>query len=424
MELLWTAVFGVLFFALLMVSVALHELGHLLPAKLFGVRVPQYFVGFGKTLWSVRRGDTVYGIKAFPLGGFVQLLGMYPPPNPRAKPTWLRRVADDARRLEWGGIEASDDGALFYQKKTYQKLIIMAGGITMNLLIAFGLFWAVTGLYGTPTTTPLVHSIQQCVTAEQRDCTAADPLTPAAQAGLQSGDRIVAFNGTPIADYPQLTELIRANLDAEATLVVERAGQQVTLPTVHTRLSTVADPADASKTTQVGSLGVYPSSELIRGGPGEVLVSMADLTRQSVVAIVQFPVKVWNVVADMIAGQPRSLDSPVSIVGASVVAGQASAQEDFPVAARAAMFASLLASVNLFLALFNLVPLPPLDGGHIAGALWEWLRRTFARLGGRPDPGHVDTAKMVPVSYLVGGFILLCGVVLIVADIVSPVKIF
>lgn len=426
MDTLWTVVFGLLFFALLMASVALHEIGHLLPAKLFGVRVPQYFVGFGRTLWSTRRGGTEYGVKLFPLGGFVRLLGMYPPARPDAPPTRWQRIADDARSVEWDDIVPADDGALFYQKKTHQKLIIMAGGIVMNLLISFGLFWGVTGLYGTWQDSTVVHSIQACVIAGQRadmTCTPDDPPTPAAQAGLLAGDRIVAFNGTAITDYPQLTALIRANLDREATLVVERDGQQVTLPTVHTRLRTIADPDAPGGATPIGSLGVIPTAELVRGGPGEVLASMAGLTAQSVSAIAQFPVKVWNVVADMVTGQPRSLESPISIVGASVVAGQASVLE-VPAAARAAMFASLLASVNLFLAIFNLVPLPPLDGGHIAGALWEWLRRTVARATGRPDPGPVDTATMVPVAYAVGGFILLCGVVLIVADIVSPVKIF
>lgn len=424
MDVLWTVVFGLLFFALLMVSVALHELGHLLPAKLFGVRVPQYFVGFGKTLWSTRRNGTEYGVKIFPLGGFVRLLGMYPPAKPDAKQTRWRRFADDVRSVEWDDIRPTDDGRLFFQKKAYQKLIIMSGGIVMNLLIAFGLFWAVTGLYGTWRSTPLVHSIQQCLTVEQRECTPQDPLTPAAKAGLRPGDRIVAFNGTPIADYDELTELIRANLDREATLVVERAGQQTTLPTVHTLIRTESSTGLLGRSTQVGSLGVFPTTELVRGGPGDVLASMADMTRQSLVAIAQFPVKVWDVVVDMVAGAPRSAESPISIVGASVVAGQVSVQEQVPVEARVAMFGSLLASVNLFLALFNLVPLPPLDGGHIVGALWEGLRRAFARSTGRPDPGPVDTATMVPVAYAVGGFILLCGVVLIVADIVSPVKIF
>ena len=141
------------------------------------------------------------------------------------------------------------------------------------------------------------------------------------------------------------------------------------------------------------------------------------------VALAQFPVKVWNVAVDMVTGQPRDVYGPISIVGASAIAGEAAVQ-DAPVLEKAAMFASLLGSINLFLALFNLIPLPPLDGGHIVGALWEWLRRTAARLTGRRDPGPVDTAKMVPVAYAVGGFLLLCGIVLIVADIVTPVKIF
>ena len=173
----------------------------------------------------------------------------------------------------------------------------------------------------------------------------------------------------------------------------------------------------------VGYLGFVKDRQLVRGGPVEVVRDMADLTRQSLVALAQFPVKVWNVAVDMVTGQPRDVYGPISIVGASAIAGEAAVQ-DAPVLEKAAMFASLLGSINLFLALFNLVPLPPLDGGHIVGALWEWLRRTAARLTGRPDPGPVDTAKMVPVAYAVGGFLLLCGIVLIVADIVTPVKIF
>lgn len=428
MELFWTIVFGLVFFGLLMASVALHEVGHLVPGKLFGVRVPQYFVGFGRTLWSTRRGETEYGIKLFPLGGFVRLLGMYPPTRPGAGRTRLQRFADDARSYEWEEITPADveHGRLFYQKKTHQKLIIMAGGITMNLLLAFLLFWGVIGLHGTWREQTVVRGIQQCVITEQRDdmtCRPSDPLTPAAAAGLTAGDRILSLNGHPIGDYAQLTALIRANLDGPATLVVERDGRQVTLPTVNTRVANVRDSLDPSKVVPAGWLGVVPTMEKEYGGPVEVVRDMARMATQSLVTLVQFPVKVWNVGVDMVTGQPRDPYGPISIFGASSIAGQAAVQDE-PIADRAAMFASLLGSINLFLALFNLIPLPPLDGGHILGAVWEWLRRTFARMTGRPDPGPVDTAKMVPVAYAVGGFLLLCGIVLIVADIVSPVKIF
>lgn len=426
MELFWTVVFAILFFGLLMASVALHEVGHLLPAKLFGVRVPQYFVGFGKTLWSTRRGETEYGVKLFPLGGFVRLLGMYPPTDPSARQTRLQRLADDTRSYEWDDIRPHDDGRLFYQKKTWQKIIIMVGGITVNLLIAFVLMWGIHGLHGLYKPQTVVASIQECVITEAREdmaCRPSDRPSPAAEAGLLPGDRIVTFNGHPIDEYTRLTDLIRANLGGEATLEVERDGRRMTLPTVHTLVTGVPDTLDPSRTVEAGWFGVRPTIEKEYGGPVEAITDLGRMSAQSVVALAQFPVKVWNVASDMVTGQPRDINGPISILGASTIAGEAAVQ-DAPVADRAAMFASLLASVNLFLALFNLVPLPPLDGGHIVGAIWEGLRRAAARLTGRPDPGPVDTAKMVPIAYAVGGFLLLCGMVLIVADIVTPVKIF
>lgn len=422
---LWTTLFAILFFALLMASVALHEVGHMWPAKAFGVKVPKYFVGFGKTLWSIRRGDTEYGIKLFPLGGFVQLLGMYPPHNPDAKPSRLQRWADEVRGVEWDDITPADHGRLFYEKPTWQKLIIMAGGPMMNILICFLLLWAVMGLHGTWQPQTQVSRIQPCVIVEAREdmtCRATDPKSPAADAGLRAGDVIVEFNGTPVRDYPQLGQLIRANMDGELRLVVQRDGVRTDLTPTHTRISGVPDRLDPSKRVPAGWLGVYPEYELVKGTPVDVVSTMWTMTEQSVVALSQFPVKVWNVVADMMAGKPRDVNGPISIVGASVVAGEV-ASSDNPVTEKVILFASLLASVNLFLALFNFVPLPPLDGGHIAGALYEWLRRAWARLRGRPDPGPVDTAKLLPVAYAVGAFLLLCGVVLIVADIISPVKI-
>jgi len=162
----------------------------------------------------------------------------------------------------------------------------------------------------------------------------------------------------------------------------------------------------------------------VHEGPVAVAKDMGRASAMSVVALAQFPVKVYNVVADMATGRPRDIYGPMSIVGASAVAGEAIGLEGASLGDRVAMFASLLASVNLFLALFNLVPLPPLDGGHVAGALYDSVRRWLARLRGKPDPGPADTAKMVPVAYVVAGFLLVCGVALIVADIFSPMKLF
>ncbi|WP_342373250.1 M50 family metallopeptidase [Propioniciclava soli] len=425
MTLVWTIVFAIAFFALLMVSVALHEVGHMVPAKLFGVKVPRYFVGFGPTLWSIRRGGTEYGIKAFPLGGFVQLLGMYPPFDPTAKDSRLQRLADDARAAEWEDITPADRGRLFHERATWQKLIVMFGGPAMNLFIAFVLMWGVVGLYGAWRDQPVVASTVNCLVAEPRDdmtCTDADQPTPSVQAGLEAGDRIVAFNGTAIHSQGQLSELIRANMGGEMTLVVERDGTELTLPTVHTLVRQVPATLDPSRAVDAGWLGFMPVSEFQRGGPGEALSDLWLMTRQSVVALAQFPVRVWNLTVDLVTGQPRSLYDPVSIVGASAMAGQVAASDQVDAGARVAFFANLLAAVNLFLALFNLVPLPPLDGGHMAGALWEGVRRAAARLTGRPQPKPLDTAKMVPVTYVVAGFLLLCGLIVIVADIVRPMQ--
>ena len=154
--------FAILFFALVMVSIALHEVGHLVPAKLFNVKVTQYFVGFGKTLWSVKKGETEYGIKAFPLGGFVRLVGMYPPEKAHEKKGWLARLADQARSFEWEDIRPEDDGRLFFQQKTWQKIIVMLSGPLMNILIAFALFLGINMFHGTWTPTLTVAHVSEC----------------------------------------------------------------------------------------------------------------------------------------------------------------------------------------------------------------------------------------------------------------------
>ncbi|MCA0296015.1 MAG: site-2 protease family protein [Actinobacteria bacterium] len=429
METLTVIGFAIAFFALIMASVALHEIGHMVPAKRFGVRVPRYFVGFGPTMWSTKRGDTEYGIKWFPLGGFVQLLGMYPPrPDGKRRRTRLADFADTARSAEWEDITPTDveNERLFYQKKTWQKLVVMAGGPVMNLLIAFVLLLGVTATYGVARSQTTVAYVQACVLTDptRTECTAADPVSPAAAAGLQVGDKVVSFNGVAITSYAQLSSLIRANLDNEARIVVERNGAEVALTPVHTVVNSVADTLDPGARVQAGWLGVSPQRELERGGPVEVLGDMWTMTQQSVVALVQFPVKVWHVVYGMATGQPRSVYDPISILGASTVAGQVVASGEVTLPEKVATFTTLLASVNLFLALFNFVPLPPLDGGHIAGALYEWARRKVAKLFGRRDPGFFDTAKLLPVAYAVGALLLLSGVALILADIISPVQLF
>lgn len=414
------------FFGLIMASIALHEIGHLVPGKLFGVRVPQYFVGFGKTLWSTRRGETEYGIKAIPLGGYVRLLGMYPPARPQARPNWVTRLADAAREAEYDEITLADEGRLFHQKKTWQKLIIMAGGPLMNILLAFVIFGGVNAIHGQYRPQLSIASVSECIIPAGRatqTCQAGDPATPAAKAGLRAGDVVQSFNGTTVRDWSQFSDLIRANRAGTATIVVLRGGTPTTL-TTSTVITGVADRTDPTRTIEAGFLGVSPDYRLERSGPVTTAQDMWLMTRQSVVALASFPQRVWNVAADMVTGKPRDLNGPISIVGASRAAGEIAATDTMPAGDRVASWFMMLGSVNLFVALLNLVPLLPLDGGHMAGAIWEWLRRMGARIVRRPDPGHVDTAKLLPVAYVVGGFLVVSGAVLIIADIFFPVKLF
>lgn len=429
MDLALTIVFGIVFFLLIMASVALHEVGHMVPAKAFGVHVPKYFVGFGPTLWSRQIGDTEYGLKWFPLGGFVRLLGMYPPRTPTEgeRRGRLQRLADGARSFEWQDITQADvdGGRLFYQKKTWQKLIIMACGPLMNIVLAFLLFLSVNVFYGQVQAQLDVAYVQTCITADAKGTCPANPsaaqASPAYTSGIKVGDTVVAFNGQSVSTWGELSTLIRANGAGVARVTVERDGQRVDLTPVHTTISAVSDEWNPGKTIEAGWFGMSPKQELVKGGPVETVQQMWTMSAQSILALVQFPVKVFNVAWDMITGQPRDIYGPISIVGASATAGEV-ASSDLGAGAKAAVFVSLLGSVNLFVALFNFVPLVPLDGGHIAGAVYEWIKRRGARLLGRPDPGPVDTARMIPVAYVVGGFILVCGIVLIVADIISPVK--
>lgn len=417
--------FALLFFALIMASIALHEVGHLIPAKIFGVRVPKYFVGFGKTLYSRRVGETEYGIKAIPLGGFVQLLGMYPPARPGTK-SWIGRVADDARRGEYDQITPEDNGRLFYQKPVWQRIVVMLGGISMNLLLAFLIFLGINLFHGTYQLTLEVDRVSDCIisSGEARECEPGDPVAPSAEAGVQVADVLVSFNGIPLTSWDQMGELIRDNGDGEALVVVDRDGERVALAPTHTVITELPDRLDPTKTVDAGFFGVSPTRELVRGGVGATLGQMWEMTRMSVVAIAEFPVRIYNVAADLVTGAPRDINSPISIVGASRVAGEYSVADQFTVADRAAGWMSLLGSVNLFVGLLNVVPLVPLDGGHVAGAVYEWFRRGFNKLRGRPDPGAVDTARMFPVVYLVGGFLLLGGVVLIIADVITPISLF
>jgi membrane-associated protease RseP (regulator of RpoE activity) len=418
-------------------SIGLHELGHLVPAKKFGVKVTQYFIGFGSTVWSRRGGETEYGVKAVPLGGYVKLVGMLPP-GKGDDPKRLRKsntglftqIISDARAAEYELVEDGDQDRLFYKLPWWKKVIVMAGGPMVNLVIAFGLFAGVFMLYGVPTPTTTIDEVSDCVIAVTEDsvdepvrkCTPADPVAPASEAGIEPGDEIASFNGTPVTSWDQFSRLIRANRDGAATIVVERDGERLTLETNTTVAARPVLDEGAQEVVEVGFLGVVPEQVLVEQGPVFVVEQMGSYTWATVKALGELPVKLWHVGRAALGLEERAADSPMSVVGASRVAGEVASTHDEPLVERFVTLVMLLGGINLFVGMFNFVPLLPLDGGHIAGALYEAVRRGLARLFRRPDPGHFDVAKLLPVAYVMAGVILVMSVVLIYADIVAPVQ--
>jgi membrane-associated protease RseP (regulator of RpoE activity) len=439
---------GVLVFVVaILVSIGLHELGHMIPAKKFGGKVTQYFIGFGPTVWSKQVGETEYGIKAIPLGGYVKIVGMLPPGAEdladevthdaegrqvtrvrKSNTGMFTQLISDARAAEWELVKPEDTDRLFYKMASWKKVVVMAGGPSVNLLIAFGIFAAVFATWGNgadETVTTTIDEVQACVVpAEEsgRVCTDEDEPAPAftADPPMEAGDRIVSFNGVETNDWDQVQQLIRDNGDKEAEIVVERDGELLTIET-ETTVTPRFLTADAEEKVEVGFLGVRPESYPTTGGPIYTLEQMGGMTVDVVKALGTLPVKVFDVGQAIFGLEERDPAGPVSIVGGGRLAGETAAHEEIQVDEKVISLLMLIAGFNFFIGMFNFVPLLPLDGGHIASALWEAVRRGAARLRGRPDPGYVDAAKLLPVAYVVASAMLVMGVVLIVGDLVVPV---
>ncbi|WP_240136876.1 M50 family metallopeptidase [Streptomyces sp. MUM 178J] len=426
-------VIGIALFAVgLLFSIAWHELGHLSTAKLFGIRVPQYMVGFGPTLFSRRKGETEYGIKAIPMGGYIRMIGMFPPGDDgkleaRSTSPW-RGMIEDARTAAYEELQPGDERRLFYTRKPWKRVIVMFAGPFMNLVLAVAIFMGVAMTFGFATQTTEVAGVQKCVIAqsEERDtCAADDPVSPAHAAGLKEGDKIVAFDGAPVHDWDTLSSRIRDTI-GPASITVERDGRQQVLEA--TLLENLVAKKDADgevvsgEFVKAGYLGFAAKTEILPLTFTESFDRMGDMMENGVEAVVAIPSKVpdlWN--AAFNDGE-RKDDSPVGVVGAARISGEV-LNLDVPAQNIVATFLMLLAGFNLSLFLFNMLPLLPLDGGHIAGALWESVRRQVARVFRRPDPGPFDVAKLMPVAYVVAGIFICFTLLVLVADIVNPVKI-
>ena len=373
--------FGIIAFAIaLLLSVMVHEFGHYITAKRFDMKVTEFFLGFGKRLWSFTRGETEFGIKAIPAGGYCRIEGMTP-------------------RDE---MPIGEESRAFFGATTTRKLIVLGAGSFAHFVIGFLLIFSI--FFGVGVNT-LLSDISQVA-----------PNSAAAAAGFQPGDKITAVNGKKVTNWYEDSQAIRDSQGKELSFTVLRDGNEITI-------SAAPMYVESDKryvlgvVTKIGTQreGFIPSiSESGR--------AIAVLTRESVKALIALPTKVPQLIRQTFGGEERDPNGLVGVVGAARVSGDAVSSNKLNNTERLGTFLLLVASLNIFVGLFNLLPLLPLDGGHMAVAIADEIRAFFARLRGKPRPAGIDVNVLTPITATVFAVLAVLTAILLITDIFNPVS--
>ena len=398
---------GIVLFALaILFSVALHECGHMWAARATGMKVRRYFVGFGPTLWSTRRGETEYGVKAIPAGGFCDIAGMTP----------VEELAPD-----------ESDRAM-YKQETWKRVAVLFAGPGMNFVICLVLIYVIALIWGLPNlhqSTKAVIGETACVAAETSPgkLDKCDGAGPAAAAGIRAGDVVVKVGDTPVSTFDEMAAAVRKS-HGTVPIVVERDGATMTkyVDVTPTQRFLANRQGGQPAAATVGAIGVgaprsgFTHYNVLSALPATLAFS-GDLTAQVGKALVTIPTKVGALV-HAIGGGQRDPQTPMSVVGASIIGGD-TVDHGLWVA-----FWFFLAQLNLILGAINLLPLLPFDGGHIAVAVFEKIRNSIRRARGMVAAAPVNYLKLMPATYVVLVFVIGYMLLTVTADVVNPIRLF
>lgn len=386
----------VAFVVALLFSVMVHEFGHYITARKFGMKVTEFFLGFGKRMWSTQLGETEFGIKAIPAGGYCRISGMTP-------------------RDE---MDLGEEDRAFIKASSGRKLIVLGAGSFLHFVLGFLILLVLFIGIGTNRITPQVAQVSDCIPVSTEACTSSSAPSPAKAAGIKPGDYIMAINNKPVENWVDDVQLIRDSAGKELTLSIYRDGEKIIIQATPVKRKVNGE--------ERGILGIINEVANVRSDPIKATKDSISLSKEflasSVKSLVSLPAKIPALWGQTFQGEERDVDGLVGIVGVAAVSGQVTASDQMTWPERIGAFLLIVASLNFFVGVFNLLPILPLDGGHMAVAIADEIRAFLARLRGKPRPAPIDVTVLTPVTMVVFVLLAVLTVMLLVADIINPVN--
>ena len=392
------AIIGVLAFVVaLLLSVMIHEAGHYLTAKKFGMKVTEFFLGFGQKLWSTQRGETEFGIKAIPAGGYCRIVGM----SPREE------------------LSEADKDRAFVKAGVGQRLIVLGAGSFLHFVIGFVLLLTLFVSVGVTSVTSTVEKVSECIPQNTSEvCSTKSTPSPAKNVGILAGDKIIRVDGESYKNWSDVVAVIRASAGKELNITVERNGAPIDI---------AVTPASRDLDGKViGVLGVVNKVGTITYGPVDSVARAGQFTgeilQNSATSLISLPTKIPSLISQTFGGEKRDPEGVVGVVGVDRVSGETANTKALTVREKIATFILIIASLNLFVGMFNLLPLLPLDGGHMAVAIVDGARNFLARRRGLAKPAPFDVERLTPITMVVFVLMASLSILLLTADIFNPIR--